>query len=74
LKRIGIFGGTFDPIHTGHLIMTENVKDQIQLDTVLFVPSGNPPLKDSTLVSGAEHRLEMVKLAIEGNPALSVSD
>jgi nicotinate-nucleotide adenylyltransferase len=74
LKRIGIFGGTFDPIHTGHLIMAENVKDQIQLDTVLFVPSGNPPLKDSTLVSGAEHRLEMVKLAIEGNPALSVSD
>lgn len=74
MKRIGIFGGTFDPIHTGHLIMAENVKDQIQLDTVLFIPSGNPPLKQNSLVSDAADRLNMVKLAIEGDPALSVSD
>lgn len=74
MKRIGIFGGTFDPIHCGHLIMAENVKDQMHLDTVLFIPSGNPPLKDISEISAAEHRLNMVNLAIEGNPSFGVSD
>ncbi len=74
MKRIGIFGGTFDPIHCGHLIMAENVKDQMHLDTVLFIPSGNPPLKDKSEISAAEHRLNMVNLAIEGNPSFGVSE
>ncbi len=74
MKRIGIFGGTFDPIHTGHLIMAENVLEQIHLDTVLFIPSGNPPLKDADNVADAEHRINMVNLAIEENPSFSVSD
>ncbi len=74
MKRIGIFGGTFDPIHTGHLIMAENVKEQVHLDTVLFVPSGTPPLKDSSNVSPTEVRAEMVKLAIGSNSSFGISD
>lgn len=74
MKRIGIFGGTFDPIHTGHLIMAENVKEQVHLDTVLFVPSGNPPLKDNSGVSPAEVRAEMVRLAISSNSSFGISE
>ena len=74
MKRIGIFGGTFDPIHTGHLIMAENVKEQVHLDTVLFVPSGNPPLKDNSGVSPAEIRAEMVRLAISSNSSFGISE
>lgn len=74
MKRIGIFGGTFDPVHTGHLIMAENVMDQMHLDTVLFIPSGNPPLKDNSEVTEGNHRLNMVKLAIEDNPKFSISE
>ncbi|MEO8512963.1 MAG: nicotinate-nucleotide adenylyltransferase [Ignavibacteria bacterium] len=74
MKRIGIFGGTFDPIHTGHLIMAENVMEQIHLDTVLFVPSGKPPLKNPESITDSTIRLKMVKLAIEDNPSFSVSD
>ncbi len=74
MKRIGIFGGTFDPVHNGHLIMAENVKYQMQLDTVLFIPSGKPPLKDLYNVTASSHRLNMLKLAIEENPNFSVSD
>lgn len=74
MKRIGIFGGTFDPVHNGHLIMAENVKDQMQLDTVLFIPSGIPPLKDLVNVTESSHRLNMLKLAIGENPNFSLSD
>jgi len=74
MKRIGIFGGTFDPIHTGHLIMAENVKEQVHLDTVLFVPSGNPPLKDISGVSPAEIRAKMVRLAISSNSSFGISE
>lgn len=74
MKRIGIFGGTFDPIHTGHLIMAENVLEQIHLDTILFIPSGKPPIKDTANITDAKHRLNMVNLAIESNPSFSVSD
>lgn len=74
MKRIGIFGGTFDPIHCGHLIMAENVKEQVHLDTVLFVPSGNPPLKDNSGVSPAEVRAEMVRLAISSNNSFGISE
>lgn len=73
MKRIGIFGGTFDPIHTGHLIMAENVKEQVHLDEVLFVPTGNPPLKDNSVVSPAEVRADMVKLAISSNSSFGLS-
>ena len=74
MKRVGIFGGAFDPIHTGHLIMAESVKEQMHLDTVLFIPSGNPPLKNAAEICSCEHRLNMVRLAIEDNPGFSVSE
>jgi nicotinate-nucleotide adenylyltransferase len=72
--KIGIFGGTFDPIHVGHLIIAETVRDEMGLDTVLFVPAATPPHKRGRAVSDAADRLEMVRLAIEGNPVFDVSD
>ena len=74
MKRIGIFGGTFDPVHNGHLIMAENVKDQMHLDEVMFIPSRIPPLKNSAAITGSEHRLNMLKLAIEGNDNFIIND
>ena len=59
MKRIGIFGGTFDPVHNGHLIMAENVRDQMHLDEVMFIPSRIPPLKNSSAITDSEHRLNM---------------
>jgi nicotinate-nucleotide adenylyltransferase len=74
MKRIGVFGGTFDPVHTGHLIMAENVQEQMQLDTVLFIPSGSPPLKDRIDISPEDKRKEMVKLAIGDNNKFELSE
>lgn len=62
--RIGIFGGTFDPIHHGHLIMASLVLEEYDLDKLVFMPAGNPVLKEGA--SPFEVRLDMVKLAIEG--------
>ena len=68
-RRVGIMGGTFDPIHIGHLILAECAYEQFQLDAVQFLPSGNPPHK-ADRADGAtdEERLEMVSLAIRDNP------
>jgi len=74
LKRIGIFGGTFDPVHNGHLIMAENVRDQMHLDEVMFIPSRIPPLKNAKDISDPEHRLNMLKLATEGNSSFKIDD
>ena len=74
MKRIGIFGGTFDPVHNGHLIMAENVKDQMHLDEVMFIPSRIPPLKNAENISEPEHRLNMLKLATEGNSSYIIND
>ncbi len=71
--RVGIMGGTFDPIHIGHLILAECAYEQFQLDTVQFLPSGNPPHKtDRTNGASDEERLEMVVLAIRDNPHFSL--
>lgn len=72
-RRVGIMGGTFDPIHIGHLILAECAYGQFQLDTVRFMPSGNPPHKTDR-AGGAtdEERLEMVRLAIRDNPHFSL--
>ncbi len=72
-NRIGILGGTFNPIHYGHLRAAEEVREMIGLEKILFVPSCNPPLKDYE-VAGPEMRYEMTKLAIEGNPYFDISD
>lgn len=74
MRRIGIFGGTFDPVHNGHLIMAENVRDQMHLDKVLFIPSKIPPLKTEREITDITHRLNMLKLAIEGNESFEINE
>lgn len=69
--RIGLMGGTFDPIHNGHLVLAEQVRTRFQMDKVLFIPSGNPPHKE--LVASKEHRLNMTQLAIEDNAYFEIS-
>lgn len=73
-KKIGIMGGTFDPIHIGHLILGENAYQQFGLDEVLFMPSGNPPHKRNRVGRGSlEQRIEMVAQAIKDNPHFTLS-
>jgi nicotinate-nucleotide adenylyltransferase len=72
--RIGILGGTFDPVHVGHLIIAETVRDEMRLDKVLFIPAATPPHKQNRPVTDAAHRLEMIRLAVEGNAAFEASD
>jgi len=72
--KIGILGGTFNPIHIGHLILAEEVREKIQLDTIIFVPAYLPPHKDTADVAPAAERYAMVKLAIKQNKHLAVSD
>lgn len=71
--RVGVLGGTFDPIHIGHLVAAEEVRAQLRLDRVVFVPAGLPPHKLTEHVSSVAHRLAMVKLAIASNPYFTVS-
>lgn len=72
--RIGVLGGTFDPIHIGHLIIAENAYYQCELDKVLIMPSGVSYMKQDRNISSKEDRLNMCKLAVAGNPHLEVSD
>lgn len=74
LKRLGIFGGTFDPLHLGHLICAEQLRQALCLDLVLFVPTHSPPHKPATEPVGPEHRLAMVRLAIEDHQGFRDSD
>jgi len=71
--KLGIFGGTFNPIHYGHLRAAEEVKEKLRLDRIIFVPSGSPPLKDKELVD-AKHRYRMVRLAASKNRSFTVSN
>lgn len=72
-RQIGVLGGTFDPIHLGHLIIAEYAVDDASLDKVVFVPAGEPYMKKRT-ISSAVDRLAMVELAIKGNPKFESSD
>lgn len=74
--RIGILGGTFDPIHEGHLELARAAQKKLRLDQVIFVPAYRHPLegKDSFVSASAEDRLEMVRLAVRNEPQFSVSD
>ena len=73
-RKVGIMGGTFDPIHVGHLILGENAYQQFGLDCVLFMPSGNPPhKKERTGRASTQERVEMVALAIADNPHFVLS-
>lgn len=73
MRRIGIMGGTFDPIHNGHILIAEYAYSQFALDRVLFIPTGVPPHKADLITSGKD-RLNMVKLAVEGMPWAEASD
>lgn len=73
-KKIGILGGTFDPIHLGHLVLAEQVKEKLKLDQVVFIPCFRQPLKTRHRLSPAKDRFHITRLALEGNPSFSVSD
>lgn len=71
--RIGIFGGSFDPVHVGHLIAAECAREQAGLDRVLFIPAAIPPHKQGRSLAAAEQRVEMLHLAVDGHDAFAVS-
>ncbi|HBJ30762.1 MAG TPA: nicotinate (nicotinamide) nucleotide adenylyltransferase, partial [Dehalococcoidia bacterium] len=73
-SKIGLLGGTFDPIHIGHLLIAEDAREALGLDTVVFIPAGRPWLKANQSVTDPQHRLAMVGLAIGPNPHFQVSD
>lgn len=72
--KIGLFGGTFDPVHRCHVAVATQVRDRLSLDRVLLIPSGDPPHKPLGALAPALHRLAMVRLAIAGEAALEASD
>src|SRR5262245_31066193 len=71
--RLGLFGGTFDPIHLGHLLLAEQCREQCKLDAVWFLPSANPPHKVGASITPAQQRVEMLQMAIAGHPEFAVS-
>ena len=70
--RVGILGGTFDPVHLGHLIIAGEAAEQLSLDRVVFVPAGNPWFKEGNYITPASARLEMLRLAVESNPLFCI--
>ena len=73
-QKLGILGGTFNPIHYGHLAAAEEVRARLKLDRILFIPSFLPPHKSEEDVPSALHRMEMIRLATSGNPHFEPSD
>ena len=73
MKKVGIMGGTFNPIHIGHLIMAQEVYDKFKMDKILFIPDSDPPHKNKG-VADTKDRFNMVKTAISGNSAFEISD
>ena len=74
MARKAVFGGSFNPIHFGHLLMADEMLERLRLDRVVFVPAAAPPHKPAAMLAPAEHRYEMVKLAVAGHPGFEVSD
>ena len=72
--RLGVFGGTFNPIHLGHLLLAETARDALKLDRVLFIPDGRPPHKAAPGLAPGGERLKLIQLAIRDHPAFAVSD
>ena len=73
MQRIGLFGGTFDPPHLGHLIAAERVAEVLSLERIVFIPAYHPPHKSEAGVSSADDRLAMIQLAIQDEPRFEVS-
>lgn len=72
-KKIGIMGGTFNPIHFGHLLLAEQAMEAYELDEVIFIPSGNPYMKDAEPIVDGKLRAQMTLLALEGHPCFRMS-
>ena len=72
VQRVGVLGGTFDPVHIGHLVMAREIAEALTLDHVLFIPAFQPPHKDVKNVSSTAHRLAMLRLGLEGESGFSV--
>jgi nicotinate-nucleotide adenylyltransferase len=73
MQRIGLLGGTFDPIHYGHLVIAEEVRYTLDLAELVFIPTGQPPHKPGRTITPAHHRLAMLQLAIASNPHFTIS-
>jgi nicotinate-nucleotide adenylyltransferase len=71
--KIGVLGGTFDPIHRGHLAVASEARRRVHLDKVIFMPAGHPYFKDAAAISAAEDRLNMIKLALRNRPYCKIS-
>ena len=74
MKRIGIFGGTFNPVHVGHLLIAQMAQEKFRLDRVVFVPSNLPPHKTIRQLATGRQRSHMTRLAIRDNPKFAISD
>jgi|SRR3990172_6499381 len=74
MKRIGVYGGTFNPVHIAHLITAEEVSEQMHLEKVLFIPTAHHPLKNEESIIDAGTRLKMLEIAINGNDKFESSD
>jgi nicotinate-nucleotide adenylyltransferase len=72
--RVGVFGGTFDPVHLAHLIIADQCREQGELDQVWFVPAARPPHKQQRTITSFTHRIEMLSLALAGTPAFRVDE
>jgi len=73
--KIGLFGGTFNPVHSGHVLIAEWIRCEIEIETVYFIPTAVPPHRpDDKSIIDIKHRCAMVRLAIEGNPHFKISD
>ncbi len=73
MVKIGVFGGTFNPVHNAHLVAAQEVREKMELTRIIFIPSAHPPHKVEKNLAAAAHRLNMLKLAIEKIPYFSVS-
>ena len=74
MKRVGLLGGTFDPVHNGHLQLGGAVQARYVLDRIVFIPAASPPHKDERDVGAIEHRLQMLRLAIDGRSGFEISE
>ncbi len=72
--NIGILGGTFDPVHNGHLILADVAREQLNLSVILFIPAGQPWLKTERIITPAQHRLQMLRLALEDKADFRISE
>ena len=72
--NVGVLGGTFDPVHNGHLILADVASEQLNLSDMLFVPVGQPWLKTERIITPAQHRLQMLRLALDDRPQFRISE